>query len=471
MDNEDTPGNVTQIKDARSKKKKKEEVLKPAPLAELYQSVAGAIERGNWSVLPQFPRRLVVYSENESMRVIGELLDGDVVVLHASDTPADAAIMSYCNKELGHLEEYRWTARQVKDCRDFWILSAKPLADVKQFRWLSEPGYTFNRLPWDQGVSGETPTWDRLLGRVSNRVALRRWIGSLFVEDSDTHQYLWLFGQGGDGKGAINRFLSKVFGGSYCAKQVPKAGDRFWTFGLIGKRLVVFPDCNDVKFVADSLFKSLTGGDPVEVEAKQKMSFTFRPTAKYFFFSNEKPKISSEPADTRRIIYCEFEPQSAKADPHFEDRLWAEGGAFLTNCIAEYSAAHPFPGPIACDDDQLRDHLSVVEERFEVIYDKHLCRPAVGATTSELNTMTWEEIVEVSIVPQRMQHILGYYFRSNQQHAEFLKWLEINHGVKKKTLHLRDGREPKVYVGVSEKANATGFSGRTTDGRGTPFGT
>ncbi len=247
-----------------------------------------------------------------------------------------------------------------------------------------------------------------------------------------------------DGKGAINRFLAKIFGGAYCAKQPPKVGDKFWTFGLIGKRLVAFPDCNDVRFVTSGLFKSLTGGDPVDV------------TAKYFFYSNEKPKISSEKADTRRIIYCEFEPTPLISDPTFEDRLWEEGGAFLARCIDSYTSAHPTPGPIVCEQPQLADWLSVVEERFEVIYEQHFCRPAhPHDTVTGLNGLTWEEVQQRAIAPLRMQQILAHYFRSSVQSGEFLKWLEVKHGVKKKTLHLsRDTHQPKVYVGLAERSDS-----------------
>lgn len=462
MDDE-KPANIRPISSARKGKRKQggEPSSSPPQKADLFLAVADAINQSPLSLLPPFPKRLVIYSASQGMRVIGEMGPDEVITIHENDVAAETAIMAYVNTALANREDYRWTAKTVREARDYWVMASKPLEEVAPFRWATEVGPTFNRLPWDccqpSDVMPVNPTWDGLLRRTTNARALRHWIGSLFFPDSDTHQYVWMFGQGGDGKGAINRFLAKVFGGSYCAKQPPRIGDRFWTFGLIGKRLVAFPDCNDVRFVASGLFKSLTGGDPIDMEAKGKMSFTYKPLAKYLFFSNEKPMISSEKADTRRIIYCEFEPNTLGIEEGFEDRLWAEGGSFLTNCLVEYVEALPRRGPIPCEQAELFDHLSVVEEKFEVIFDRHLCLPnAQHRTTEGLNALRdLEQIQQVAVMPRRMQEILSYYFKNSQQAGEFIKWLEIKHGIKKKTLWLPDGREPKVYVGVAERANVS----------------
>ena len=156
------------------------------------------------------------------------------------------------------------------------------------------------------------------------------------MKTSYMQQYVWLHGKGNEGKGSLNRFLQRVFGPAYCSKQPNESGDKFWTHELLGKRLVVFPDCNDQKFVTSGLFKSMTGGDPVAVEAKGEMSYTTRLNAKYLVLSNEKPQISSEKADKRRIIYCEIAPREDLIDLNFEARLWDEGGAFLGKCWSLY---------------------------------------------------------------------------------------------------------------------------------------
>ena len=174
----------------------------------------------------------------------------------------------------------------------------------------------FTRLPW-HAADDITPTWDLIISRMSNADAFTAWVGSLFDETSYQQQYVWLHGKGNEGKGCINRFLMRVFGPAYCAKQPKERGDKFWTHDLLGKRLVVFPDCNDSAFVASGLFKSMTGGDPIPVEAKGEMAYTTRLAAKYLIISNERPDLSSETADRRRIIYCEMTGRD-DAEAHLE---------------------------------------------------------------------------------------------------------------------------------------------------------
>lgn len=327
--------------------------------------------------------------------------------------------------------------KQATEAVDLWMGIAKPIpaSEIAGVRWSDEPGYTWRRLPWPQ-VDGESATWDELLSRMSNAKAFRHFLGSLFFDDSSLHGYVWLHGQGGDGKGAINRFLARVFGHSYRSKQPPsRYGDRFWTYGLLGSRLVVFPDCDDFAFVASGLFKALTGGDPIEVEAKGQMGFTARLNAKFIVISNEKPSLSSENADMRRVIYCEMEkPQQYQKD--FEKRLWFEGGAFLTRCVVDYIAAYPDHGPIAADMEQIMEWVAVREEPYDLFFDKH-----------------FRVAPHDYVAPIYMQQLLKEEWHDRGQQLGFLRWLERTHGVRKKTAKLMEGLYQNQYRGIARKTS------------------
>lgn len=325
--------------------------------------------------------------------------------------------------------------RRAKEVIEMWraIMTPIPMADIKPVAWLDEPCYTWHRLPWAKDASNglPMPSWESLLARMTNSKSFMAWIGSLFFEQSSLHGYLWLHGKGGDGKGSINRFLKRVFGRAYRSKQPPGPHDRFWTYDLIGARLVVFPDCEDSRFVARGLFKSLTGGDPISVEAKGQMAFTTLLTAKYLVLSNEKPSISSEVADMRRIIYCELE--KGPYDPGYEDRLWEEGGTFLAACIAVYAQAYADHRPIIAETDQISDWVSTVEEPMEVVFDKWFVLDPEGR-----------------VVPAEMQAILREEWRHRPQQLEFLNWLERTHKVKKRGQ--RDGDTVFYrYRGISKR--------------------
>jgi len=244
---------------------------------------------------------------------------------------------------------------------------------------------------------------------------------------------VWVQGMGEDGKGVLNRFLHKVFGSAYRASQPPRS--EHWHEGLIGKRLVVFPDCNNTKFVTSGEFKSLTGGDPIEVNPKYQAMFTYWPKAKYLFFSNERPEISSERADIRRLVLCEFDPKASKIESEdFEGELWEQGGAFLHACMQGYALRSRGKDAVVQDDDALdnvRSLVSTLEESFELAFEKAFLK-------SPGNQM----------IPSDFDLVLRSYFPGDaRKQAEFRTWLERTHGIRKKTV--RDGQTTtKRYVGL-----------------------
>ena len=426
------------------------------PLPVLFQTVADAMNHSPFSTLPEFPERFGIYLPALGAPTPVTRSSDDVLALVDNNGVIDRAIMNYCNGSLGARPDYRWSAKTVREARDFWAMATPAIAgDVKMVRWLSERGLCFNRLPWDLGglsTPTTTPTWHALMGRMTNSTAFRLWLGSIFFEEARNHQYVWMVGRGGDGKGAINRFLSRVFGNAYCAKQPPAKGDKFWTYGLIGKRLVAYPDCNAAGFVAGGLFKSLTGDDPIDVEAKGRMSFTYRPIAKHIFFSNENPRISSENAHTRRIIFCEFTGAPEERDPEFEAKLWNEGGLFLTGCIQDYIDAYPNHGDIDTEGDELGDLLSQLEEPYEEAFTRHLgvVQPPYD-TSAALSDLSDDDFEQRCVRPARMQEILHFAFKDERSREGFMKWLQVKHHVKKTTVR-RGFKTPKVYVGVGEIA-------------------
>lgn len=276
------------------------------------------------------------------------------VTLVCLEALADACLYASARQVSPDDKVMRLSPKTALTVAEYWRGTKERLpAEPKAVGWANETELVYNRLPWTFAPDyseGACDTWNGLLGNMSNAHAFKLFIGSLFDPRANHHQYCWLHGPGQDGKGSIGRFLQKVFGNAFASKQPPsRGGDRFWTFGIVGKRLVVFPDCNNRGFVVSGIFKALTGGDPVEVEQKHSMSYTTILNARYIVMSNKRPTISSQKSDMRRIIYCEFQPREIVEDETFEQKLWAEGGAFLSVCIAEYAAHNPTHGTIKTD--------------------------------------------------------------------------------------------------------------------------
>ena len=422
---------------------------------ELLEAAAATVN-GEGSMFPApWPHRLGVVELTRGVRIPVEIGSDDSL----TEIPkADVVSKVMRWMRLHQNPEWYLQMRHASEVVDQWIAIATPiqLAQIRHVRWATETGYAWRKLPWDAS-EGETPTWDSLLARLSNMDAFCAFVGSLMFDEARQHQYLWCYGVGGDGKGAINRWLANVFGRAYRSKHPPAPQDRFWTYGLIGSRVVVLPDCNSRGFTSSGVFKALSGGDPVDVEAKGQMSFTVTLGCKFIFFSNSKPQISSEKADIRRIIYCEFTGQPEIAHD-FEDRLWDEGGRFLTKCVNAYVSMCGGHGIIPSDQYEVAQFVSENEEQFEDIFDRYFCQTHTDHHShAALATRSTSAIDDVTLRPDVLQAILRDELKDRQRQVEFREWLCKRFGVQKRSIERRENgvfcENIKRYVGITLREN------------------
>ncbi len=420
--------NVVGIKSKAPAKAKKK-------MSDVYLAISNAMRGVTIDSVPAFPIQFHIIEPSPGTRLIAQ--ETEPQVLHyVSEKAVTQAILQYAhNLYLPRTGDgVGFEQRHANDCMKFWRDIVEPIAEPHMVSWPDDDGYTLRRLPWPMEI-GPTPLFDELMERTSNSDALRSFIGSLFFQQSDLQQYVWIFGMGQNGKGALSRFLRKALNGAYTAQMVPSPNDKFWTSGLIGARLVVFPDCNNKSFVASGLFKSLTGGDPVKIEQKGQQPYTTELKAKYMFLSNERPHLSSEKADTRRAIYCEMDMIQCDPRPDYEDELWAEGGRFLAKCFSTYQRSCPDHGQIFTtgSDENLKDWISTLEEDFEVAVQKHF-------------------VVDLrkSCSPGDFQKKLDNVWKNDRKtHMEFRSWLERQYGIRKKSVRNVDGSGvTKIYSGI-----------------------
>lgn len=294
------------------------------------------------------------------------------------------SLLRYLEDNLGGSKYFALGFRQAKECIDYWATKTLPIPVPKPFTTASDTSLTFHRLPFDFVHTEEpTPTFDQLLKRMGTDqdTLVRLWIGSLFVEESDQSSYLWIYGEGNDGKGRLASVLGKIFGPAYLGSTVPDDRNmRFWTHSLLGKRLVCFGECNNYNFPMTALFKSITGGDTVNVEEKGKNMFSTKLQCRFLFLSNERPGITGSRANLRRALYVKMRPMTDEEEKNrmpaaeMESRLWDEVPAFIGRCIAEYRSKYPHHAPIIADDKAkagLDDLVAENEELLAVVTDRY----------------------------------------------------------------------------------------------------
>lgn len=414
---------------------------------ELYLGVVGAMQRLPLAAGPSFPDTYrVIVDDRGVRRPVQILLHKEVV--NVDDDAVKTGIIRYSHLLLKGKAPL--SPNEARTIFELWRALEEPLteADIHPVAQKSTPGYTWRRLPWDFDDSPEapTPTFDEMMARTGNSAALMAWIGGLFVDDSDRQQYVYLHGQGRNGKGRLADFLARVFGPAYRSEFIQGKPNNFWTSGLMGSRLVVFPDFEAPDFPNSGFFKSLTGGDRQRVEMKGKQAFTTELHCKFMLLANDPPNLSESVANRRRAIYCDMEaiPEgmalvSTKA---YGARLWAEGPAWLARCVAMYHKATEETGVIPTADEALTSLIDEHEAPFLDIMRRWFVVDKIGDTH-----------------PGQMQEILRREkmcdFRSQ---SKFFGFLVRRYGVKKVRKRIgdrEDNERERVYLGV--KVSETGL--------------
>ena len=359
-------------------------------------------------------------------------------LLACSVEAVENTIAKAIHNDFSNLELFDLTDRQIDGVARYWKKTTPPIDLPAKIGFQGDDGLVMRRIPFAL-ADGPTPLWDELMARITNSDCLMAWFGSLFVDESNSQQYVWLHGEGNDGKGSIARFFKKVLAHLYSSQEPPSLNDRFWTYGIKDARLVVFEDCNNTSFVTSGFFKSLTGGDWVRGEIKGGAVLSLLIKAKYLFLSNEKPDISSERADNRRIIYCTVTPFKGEQDAQYEAGLWDEAGAFLHKCLAMYSKLAPNHGPIKANTDLLDEVVATNEERFSSFLEGNF---HVGPT--------------YRCEPRMLQNLMNKEFKTRKEQANFRAYLE-RQGIKKEMDTNEQGQPKRYYMRIKPRTLPLGL--------------
>jgi len=357
---------------------------KKIPRAIIYREIAYAIN-GEPTKIGHLAKNFVCI-ERDNKRIAYIKNDDDVLRLSSLQEVADC-IQQFCqNGRLADNESYALLPKDCMECAKLW-LSTAPIIDehfIKMVRFKDEPGYCFRRLPWVFDPNLETPTFDELMGRISNSDALKLWIGALFEPKAYRQQYVYLYGPGKSGKGSLGYFLFKALD---TAAQLldTNIGYAHWTTGILDKRFGFFDDV-DFQIVGWGKFRALTGGPKMSVNIKYGHQFTAQNNCMFLFTSNNEPEFSGEDEDMRRVILCKSQKPTDKSHSEYsyEKALWDEGGAFLSQCIAQYQRAYGENyGAIECDNDRARQIARDLEWQFAYVAEHLHKRP--GQKTSSLD--------------------------------------------------------------------------------------
>ncbi len=409
---------------------------KKPSIVEYYRALAGLMMRdGEPNALALhvglFPETYCVTVDNLIVEA-----DQDKIVRISTKRDVAATVAKFIDK-IRHIDGWLWTAKQIDGFVDYWFYLAPRIPMPKAWAWPDDEALAFHRIPF-LPTDAPTPLWDEIMGRMGNSKAFKTWVGSLFNSKSDRQTYVWLYGEGQNSKGAIIRALERTFGTAYKAEQVPDRRDKFWSYWILGKRLVVFSDTNDVGFPATGFFKSLTGGDTVRMEIKGGASFSSALTAMFLFASNDRPAISSEKADLRRSILCELTAINGDPLVGYEDALWLEMPAFIAKCLV-FHVEHG-PGAIQSSTEALENWVGSIEDKYQWALNHHI------TIVKDIDSLQTHE--KAHVLATEFTIFVEWLFKDRHDRLEFKKFLERKHRIKRQSVRLPSGAFEGRYVNV-----------------------
>jgi hypothetical protein len=340
---------------------------------------------------------------------------------------------------------------EAKSVAETCINLLRPLPEKPPMLSLLENKHelAFHRVPFELDDTLETPLFDELMSRTSNSEALRLFIGSLFVPHSDKSQYLYLFGHGRNGKGSMTRLLERVLGSCYATESIPDKRNRFWTSGLVAKRLVVFSEgeASDADFPSSGFFKALTGGDSVRIEEKGKSVYKANLDCKFIFLNNNKPVLKNNAADIRRAIFCEMGPIKSTLMDDYEQKLWDEAPGIIGKCYMDYLklALLDKDKIIPVDPISLDDVTQVSDDTMQAIFDR------LFFYTYDVQKMDrHQDYVTGPEMQDALRNTAGLI--QTTARSEFLNWLQEKYKIKSKTFRNTNNQALRGFVGIRSKS-------------------
>lgn len=199
--------------------------------------------------------------------------------------------------------------------------------------------------------------WDNfLLERFHSEAALsifKAWCYSVFVGDNNSRQEMWLYGQGGTGKGCIQyafvEGFKKLCGKNLVLAMSKDSGKGNFNSELLNKHLGIYADAKNLKQGMSEQHQNITGGDYQRIEGKGKDAISAGIYLKLLTFSNEKPQCSmSDRAQSSRFIILPFN----LTDEEMQSLdLMDEYTQLIGSNTFKYELANEFPNFIAsCED-------------------------------------------------------------------------------------------------------------------------
>jgi len=192
-------------------------------------------------------------------------------------------------------------------------------------------------------ASCPTPLWTKFIDRITGGdpqlgAFLARVLGYALTGTTDEHAIFFNYGTGANGKSVLTRTAAGIFGDYHVTAPIEtftaSKNDRHPTelARLRGARLVTATETEEGRCWAESLIKTLTGGDKIPARFMRQDFFEYQPQFKLLIAGNRKPALRTvDEAIRRRFHLIPFRViiPPDKRDPKLTERLRSEWPGIL----------------------------------------------------------------------------------------------------------------------------------------------
>ena len=162
---------------------------------------------------------------------------------------------------------------------------------------------------------------------------VQEWFGYSLVPDTTQQKFLWLVGDGGNGKSVLLAMLEKLVGTHNVSHaQLDTLGNDNVRAGLENKLLNISAEMSAESTLKDSYFKVIVAGESVDARRLYKDQYSFKPTVRLVAATNFLPRLLDHTSGfARRAIILEFNRKFSQQerDPNLEATLTNELAGIL----------------------------------------------------------------------------------------------------------------------------------------------
>lgn len=171
-------------------------------------------------------------------------------------------------------------------------------------------------LPYEYDSNAQCPKWLAFLNKSlegdSERIAiLQEWAGYMLTASTDQQKFLFLEGEGSNGKSVFIAGMEGMLGKDNCSHvNLEVFGQPFSLHETIGKLANIASECNEMDTVSEGYLKAMTDGSRMSFNRKGMRPIETAATARLMFSANVRPRFNDKSnALWRRMILVPWRVQ------------------------------------------------------------------------------------------------------------------------------------------------------------------